>query len=57
MANDLSVGGTSEDGLFWALLGKVAGYFAVLGEADEHVDVFLLLVGDGTTCSGEDINA
>jgi hypothetical protein len=57
LTNDLAVGGASEDGLFWALFGEVTGDFTVFGEADEHVDVFFLFVGDGATCSGENVDA
>jgi hypothetical protein len=57
LANDLAVGGASEDRLFGALFREVAGNFAVLGKANEHVDVFFLLVCDSATCSGQNVNA
>jgi hypothetical protein len=57
LTNYLPVGGASEDRLFWTLFRKVTGNFAVFCEADEHVYVFFLLVGDGTTCSCEDVDA
>jgi hypothetical protein len=35
----------------------VAGDLAILGKANEHVNVLFLLIGDGTTSGGKDVDA